>query len=342
LNLLAPVAILAINRGRTEEVDVSIQISNDQTTYSAWSPWSSWQRLPGSTPIWQSCRTRTVTHTWTEREATAKETWLCPSDYVYVGGGECRYWSLVYPEGGGGTGGHPSTVAGRRGTEYTYGPPTNYSKEWTETECRQMTVYHKLDDPRPFRLVEPPPYFHTFVDLRIVQGDQIILRGGKALESVSVNNGSSIDPSRTIRTADYPTGTCLIDLSGKIGRAEPRFQFITNLVPRLRFVAREPVISRLGGSARDKLSLSARIENHSHGEELVRLEVSGVPEGWQGEIAGRPLQLLAPGKGASIRIRGRRQDEGGRMREPKLLPFTVRATAVGNKKTAAETTLYVH
>ncbi len=319
---------------------MSIVITNEKTIPSAWSDWSSWRRMPDDPTVWESCRTREVTHTWTSYEVTAKSGWSCPSDYVYVGNGECKYWTLVYPDNGmEGTGGHPSTVGARPTTTYEYGPKTDHEQTWTETQCRHMTVFRKWIPGKMSPYLNPlrDKIWQPLPGLRMVQGDRLIIAGGKAISSISVN-GARLDQNRTIETAHVPAGDCVIDVQGTLGGIEQQFQVVTTIEAPLRFVLRDATVTATGESA----AASTRIENHSHGSRLVRVQASAVPSGWAVELQGSPLLLLGPGQGATLHLRIRAMTPGDLKRRPKgPLPVTLRATAVGEDALVAEATLYL-
>ena len=91
----------------------------------------------------ESCRTRTVTHSWWTSEVTYKDTWMCPSGYVSIGDETCYPIQQIYPDiPGGGSAPSGSTRTGRKSSTATHGPWEPHEEKWTERECRYEWRFH--------------------------------------------------------------------------------------------------------------------------------------------------------------------------------------------------------
>ena len=320
---------------------MSTETFDEETTDSGWSAWSPWKPSNTSPPTFESCRTRTITFRWKSREVTTETVYICPSDYIKVSNDECSYyWTDESTPGASkpGTTGHPSRIPAEPHVDYTYGPTTQHESEMLVKECRYYSHFHKFRGRSGLRRAGvPEPHLHSIGELRLVRGSKFSVRGGKSITNVRVN-GNPVE-GHTIDTADLPTGISAVEIEGEVGDVIKRYHLRMIIVAPLVFVVKEPF-----SAAGDEVRLACRIENHSGGDQLVRLEVSGAPEGWRAELVGDPIRLLSPKKGVSVRLRAQRWDSREKkMPEPELLPFTVQASVVGAKGTErnlAQATLY--
>jgi hypothetical protein len=184
-----------------------------------------------------------------------------------------------------------------------------------------------------------------YAQSQVLHHDRLFLRaarsrGGKAIHSLSVN-GLDFGTARTIRTDALTAGRCVVDVVGAAHGVERRLQFLASVIAPLRLAGSDPVVTTNESRRGPRAGLSLRLVNQSHGDQHAYLEIISAPSDWVAEVVGDPFRLLAPGKGASVRVTAEYRGPQDRPAKADLLPFTIRANPTGDKSAAAESTFYV-
>jgi hypothetical protein len=316
---------------------MTIRITNDVWDYDDWSDWGPVKPAPtgaGNVPLYQRCRSRRWTHTWTEEQTRTEthETWNCPSGYEPDGRGMCFWRGDGDPRPERPATGHSKTT----GTVVI--SSQDHVRSGIEHECHILMQYTDLR-----HAAKKPHGIRPFRDFEAPFGAKLVLKNRFRLERAGVESvrvdGRDLGKTRTIRTDALGVGTALVEIRGRTREGEERFEFMLDVIPPVELTIRDP-ITAVSGDRTAKLPV--RLQNQSQSEQDVVVEVFARPSGWVAGIVESPSQHLDAGKGCTFHVALERTASQARRERPgQLLPMTIRAVPNGDVASAVYATAYV-